>query len=200
MTEAPAAHTKAEWRRRYRSHRLKHLPAAEPGLQQAALGLAAHLDGEQRLGIYWPLAGEADLRPLAEHPSLQQRLALPRVAEGQLRYRPWQLGDALSPDDTRIPAPAQGPDLEARALGLLLAPALAFDAAGIRLGYGGGWFDRLRCDPHWGSIPALAVLPAACLVPALPRDAWDVPFPGWLDERGIHWLQAVESSASSSRH
>jgi 5-formyltetrahydrofolate cyclo-ligase len=191
MTETPAAKGKAEWRRRYRRRRLEHLPGAEPGLLQAALGLADQLDGEQRLGIYWPLAGEANLRPLAEHPSLRQRLALPRVAEGTLRYRAWQLGDALSPDDTQIPAPAQGPDLEARALGLLLAPALAFDAAGIRLGYGGGWFDRLRSDPLWGAVPALAVLPAACLVAALPREWWDVPFPGWLDEQGIHWLQAV---------
>jgi 5-formyltetrahydrofolate cyclo-ligase len=191
MTEAPAANGKAQWRRRYRRHRLAHLPAAESGLQQAAMVLADQLEGEQRLGIYWPLAGEADLRPLAEHPSLRQRLALPRVAEGQLRYRAWQLGDALNPDDTRIPAPAQGPDLEAQALGLLLAPALAFDTAGIRLGYGGGWFDRLRSDPLWGAVPALAVLPAACLVQQLPRDPWDVPFSGWLDEQGMHWLQAV---------
>jgi 5-formyltetrahydrofolate cyclo-ligase len=76
-------------------------------------------------------------------------------------------------------------------LGLLLAPALAFDQRGFRLGYGGGWFDRLRSDPRWGAIPALAVLPAACLAATLPVDTWDVPFQGWLDEQGIHWLQAV---------
>ena len=38
---------------------------------------------------------------------------------------------------------------------------------------------------------ALAVLPAGCVVPALPRDRWDVPFHGWMDEQGLHWLQAV---------
>ena len=72
------------------------------------------------------------------------------------------------------------------ALGLLLVPALAMDRRGIRLGYGGGWYDRLRAEPAWRTVPALAVLPAACVVEALPRDGWDVPFAGWLDERGLH--------------
>jgi uncharacterized membrane protein YdfJ with MMPL/SSD domain len=51
--------------------------------------------------------------------------------------------------------------------------------------------DRLRSDPAWRAIPALAVLPAGCLMKRLPRDPWDVPFNGWLDEKGLHWLQAV---------
>jgi 5-formyltetrahydrofolate cyclo-ligase len=183
--------TKAKLRQLYRELRLQHLPAAEAGMQAAALALAEHRQDEQRLGLYWPLNGEADLRQLAEHPGLRDHLALPRVAGGHLRYRQWQPGAALSPDDTGIPAPEHGPDLEASALGLLLAPALAFDQRGFRLGYGGGWFDRLRSDPQWQAIPALTVLPAACLVAELPREPWDVPFAGWLDEQGIHWLQAV---------
>jgi 5-formyltetrahydrofolate cyclo-ligase len=58
------------------------------------------------------------------------------------------------------------------------------DQRGIRLGSGGGWYDRLRADPAWRQVPALAVLPAACLAPSLPADPWDVPFNGWLDETG----------------
>jgi 5-formyltetrahydrofolate cyclo-ligase len=191
MKPDATGNAKAELRRLYRNRRLKDLPAAEAGLQQAAIDLAERLERRQQLGLYWPLPGEADLRHLADHPALSDRLALPCVADGRLRYRHWQPGTALSVDETGIPAPPQGPDLEASALGLLLAPALAFDQNGIRLGYGGGWFDRLRSDPLWGAIPALAVLPAACLAEALPRDSWDVPFQGWLDERGLHWLQAV---------
>lgn len=72
-------------------------------------------------------------------------------------------------------------------MALLLVPALAIDRSGIRLGSGGGWYDRLRADPHWRTVPALAVLPAACVSPTpLPRDPWDVPFDGWLDETGWH--------------
>ena len=85
--------------------------------------------------------------------------------------------------------------LPAAAMGLLEAaqrelPALASDPSGIRLGSGGGWYDRLRADPAWRDRPALAVLPAACVsATALPRDPWDVPFDGWLDEQGLHRLR-----------
>ncbi|MFN5162901.1 MAG: 5-formyltetrahydrofolate cyclo-ligase, partial [Cyanobacteriota bacterium] len=78
--------------------------------------------------------------------------------------------------------------LAAPDLGLLLVPALAIDRRGIRLGYGGGWYDRLRADPAWRAVPALVVLPAACVVEALPSDPWDVPFDGWIDESGLHWI------------
>jgi 5-formyltetrahydrofolate cyclo-ligase len=71
---------------------------------------------------------------------------------------------------------------------LLLVPALACDASGIRLGYGGGWYDRLRAEPAWAQVPAVAVLPRGCRVERLPRDPWDVPLQGWLDEDGLAWL------------
>jgi 5-formyltetrahydrofolate cyclo-ligase len=159
--------------------------------QVAAQHLPPLLCGKQRLGLYWPLPGEADLRGLGERPELAERLALPRVEGGALRYRAWRSGDLLSNDATRIPAPDEGSDLPAAALGLLLAPALASDRRGIRLGYGGGWFDRLRSDPLWAGVPALAVLPAGCVVDELPCDSWDLPFNGWLDEQGLHWLHPV---------
>lgn len=82
--------------------------------------------------------------------------------------------------------------LPAEALGLLLVPALALDRRGFRLGYGGGWFDRLRADPSWRSVPALIVAPFSCVVERLPVEPWDVPFDGWLSEKGIEWLQPVE--------
>jgi len=39
-------------------------------------------------------------------------------------------------------------------------------------------------------VPALVVLPAACVCDRLPADPWDVPFDGWLDEQGCHWISA----------
>lgn len=99
-----------------------------------------------------------------------------------------------APLPSSLPAPGASPPggsvalLAPEALGLLLVPALAIDQAGIRLGSGGGWYDRLRADPAWRAVPALAVLPAACVCHRLPRDPWDVPFCGWLDERGVTWL------------
>ena len=138
---------------------------------------------DQAIGIYWPLAGEIDLRPLRA--SLHHSLALP-VADGSgnLSYKPWQQAP-LQHDGCGIPAPAEGDALGPDQLGLLLVPALAVDGTGIRLGYGGGYYDRLRADPAWAAVPAWVVLPSACVTTEpLPRDPWDVPFTGWITEQG----------------
>jgi 5-formyltetrahydrofolate cyclo-ligase len=146
--------------------------------------------GPSRLGLYWPLGHEPDWRPLLEGwpEALRQRLALPvvRCESGveRLTYGAWHPADPLLADSCGIPAPVAAAPLQAHQLALLLVPALAIDQRGIRLGSGGGWYDRLRADPAWRQVPALAVLPAACLAPSLPADPWDVPFTGWLDETG----------------
>jgi 5-formyltetrahydrofolate cyclo-ligase len=192
MAGRPPHTSKPELRQQFKQQRRLLLPAAEAGLQHnASCALPALLSSGGRLGLYWPLPGEADLRGLAERPELRGRLALPRVNDGALHYLPWRPGEALMADATGIPAPSGAEPLQPEQMAVLLAPALAFDERGIRLGYGGGWFDRLRGQPGWRRVPALAVLPAGCLVPQLPSEPWDVPFDGWLDELGLHWLQAV---------
>jgi 5-formyltetrahydrofolate cyclo-ligase len=191
---------KAALRRHYRAVRRSSLSGITSALKQAALrDLPPLLDTPGRLGLYWPLQGEPDLDPFAAGGLAEQlgdRLALPAVvplesgSAQSLVYLPWRRGMALLPDACGIPAPAGQEPQPPQSLALLLVPALAIDSHGIRLGSGGGWYDRLRSDPAWRAVPALAVLPAACLTPALPRDPWDVPFDGWLDETGLHWIEA----------
>ena len=97
-------------------------------------------------------------------------MALP-VADGcgGLLYRSWV--SPRQPDGCGIPAPAAGDALKPDQLVLLLVPALAVDT-GIRLGYGGGYYDRLRADPAWPlfqpglSCPQPALRPRRC--PASP--------------------------------
>ena len=74
---------------------------------------------------------------------------------------------------------------EARTTWLLFVPALAVDKTGIRLGYGGGYYDRLRSRQDWTNVPAWVVLPETCVSKELlPRDPWDIPFSGWISEQG----------------
>ena len=135
------------------------------------------------LGLYWPLNGEVDLRSIRL--AIPNEIALPFADGcGGLHYRHWT-DTPLEADGCGILAPNVGPPLDADQLSLLLVPALAIDHCGIRLGYGGGYYDRLRADPTWASVPAWVVLPSACIsTEHLPRDAWDVPFTGWITEHG----------------
>ncbi|MEB3335585.1 MAG: 5-formyltetrahydrofolate cyclo-ligase [Cyanobacteriota bacterium] len=184
--------TKADLRRRFRPQRRQALAQAPGALATAAAALVPTLLAPPlRLGLYWPVGAEPDLRPLAERLPAPWRphLALPAIRGDRLLYLPWRPGDPLAPDGVGIPAPLGDRGLEPSRLGLLLVPALAVDHGGVRLGSGGGWYDRLRAEPPWRALPALVVVPAACVVPRLPRDPWDVPFQGWLQESGVHWAR-----------
>jgi len=57
---------------------------------------------------------------------------------------------------------------------LLLAPALAADAQGHRLGRGGGYFDRFLAT-HLNIFSIIVILDEQ-LVPILPVDPWDATF------------------------
>jgi 5-formyltetrahydrofolate cyclo-ligase len=102
------------------------------------------------LGVYWPLRGEADLS-LAYAELAQQgvRLALPVVLarDAALGFADWQPGEAMVKDAMGVAVPA---DLRMVALPpALLVPCLGFNAAGYRLGYGGGYYDRtLEQEPR----------------------------------------------------
>lgn len=187
--------SKRSLRAHYRVLRRQQRSALQQGLDQltgsdleALLAQrAGHAPAGGHVGLCWPLADEPDLRPWLQ--DLDQPLALPAVDGGRLLYRPWQPGGPLHPDACGIPAPlAAGMPLQPQQMALLLVPALAVDCRGVRLGYGGGWYDRLRADPAWRRVPALVVLPAACVCALLPDDPWDVRFDGWLDEQGWHWI------------
>lgn len=202
----PAEHPgggKEELRRYFRQQRRLGVAAAPGAIAAAAAALVPSLLApSQWLGLYWPIGHEPDLCPLAETlPSpWRHQLALPAIRGERLLYLPWQPGDSMEPDGVGIPSPLGDAGLAPEQLGLLLVPSLAVDLQGVRLGSGGGWYDRLRADPRWRAVPAMAVLPALCVTPALPRDPWDVPLAGWLDERGLHRVAGGVATLNAGAH
>ena len=106
----------------------------------------------------------------------------PRVEQTDLVYyeaTPSELvGGGFGVREPRNGLPALPP---ARPGVLYLVPGMAFDPRGTRLGSGAGHYDRtLRGLPG----TRIGVIPAACLVERLPRDAWDVAMHAIVTENG----------------
>lgn len=125
-----------------------------------------------RLGVFWPIRGEPDLRPWYEQ--LQQRgveLALPVVVarDAALQYAHWQPGQPLGTDrfGVAIPDPPEWLDLPPA----LLVPCVGFNRAGFRLGYGGGFYDRTLAVSQ---RPRTLGVAFACQLAEFEADAHDV--------------------------
>jgi 5-formyltetrahydrofolate cyclo-ligase len=121
------------------------------------------------------MRGEIDVLPvlsvLAER---GQVTALPAVVDRKapLVFRRWVPGDALEDGlyGTRHPLA----EAEAVRPVLLLVPLLAFDRKGVRLGYGGGFYDRtLAALRAVGPVVAVGVAYAGQEVDALPAEPHD---------------------------
>jgi 5-formyltetrahydrofolate cyclo-ligase len=95
------------------------------------------------VGVYWPLAGEPDLRAAyGELAKAGVQLALPVVMEraAPLAFVEWTPGEPMIPDEMGVQVPA---DLRFIARPpALLVPCLGFNQENYRLGYGGGYYDR----------------------------------------------------------
>jgi len=149
-----------------------------------------HVKGKY-IGIYWPLTSEVDIRFIKEINNL--KVALPSSSKNKgISYYHWS-NNQLEPDSNRILAPTGENAIHPNHISIIFVPALAIDQEGYRLGYGGGYFDRLREKDLWFSIPSFVVISSNCISKEpLPRDKWDLPFNGWISEKGLHQIEATK--------
>lgn len=164
---------------------------------QAIARLLGKTDPAAAIAAYWPLAEEFDLRPaLLVLVARGQHVGLP-VVEGRgqpLSFRRWTPGMTMEPGAFGVPVPPpQAPALEPD---VVIAPLLAFDAEGYRLGYGGGYYDltlaalrRRRPDLQAG---ALAYQVQARQ--ALPRDRFDQRLDWVVTEDAVHRFTALPAA------
>jgi len=134
------------------------------------------------IAIYWPLKNEVDIRSLKE----KIPLALPRCKDKkELLFYPWD-DNPLTKDSEGIPSPNNSFSLSHKEISMILVPCLSVDKNLIRLGYGGGYFDKLRSNKSWSDVPCIGVLTSNCLsTNPLARAEWDIPLSGFITEKEI---------------
>ena len=134
------------------------------------------------IGIYWPLNNEVDIRSLNDKYSL----ALPRCEKNkELLFCDWD-GQNLTKDSEGILSPNSSQKLSYKDISMIFIPCLSVDKNLTRLGYGGGYFDRLRGDKNWRAIQCIGVLTSNCVSHDLLTKAdWDIPLSGFITEKEI---------------
>ncbi|HSW08204.1 5-formyltetrahydrofolate cyclo-ligase [Aquabacterium sp.] len=143
---------------------------------------------ERTIGAYWPIKGEFDALPALFRWSEAEgvrRIGLPVINREtkQLRFHVWYPGCPMEEDAFGIPKPKDTESFEPK---LLLVPCVGFGPKGVRLGYGGGFYDR--------TLAALTPRPYTVgvgyshgFIPWLEGEAHDVPLDAMLTDDGVAW-------------
>lgn len=143
------------------------------------------------IGAYWPIHGEFDPLPALNRwqelaPAGQTRhIALPVTHKEtkQLTFHAWYPGCAMEKDAYEIPKPKDTQQLTPT---LLLIPCLGYGPKGMRLGYGGGFYDRtlaaLSPQPY-----TVGLAYSIGFAPDLTPESYDIPLMSILTEKGIEW-------------
>ena len=136
---------------------------------------------------FWPMGDEIDIRPLLD--ALYRRghvIALPETPpRGQpLVFRAWRPGMTMVAERFGT----QRPTGEVVTPDVLFVPLLAFDRAGRRLGYGGGFYDRTL--PGLPRARAIGCGYACQELDEVPADAYDARLAAIATEREFIFVES----------
>lgn len=166
------------------------------GLEQL---LARHPDGP--VLAFLPLPEEPPLTEALREHMAHRSLLLPVTQPGRrMLWTPWLDSTGFAPSGPGGLPEAVGPLSEApQDLGLVLVPALAVDAEGLRLGMGGGFYDAFLQSLAPGTPAAACVFAREVLPPgAVPGEPWDARLHLALTETGLVDLQGSAARAEST--
>ena len=152
-----------------------------------ANAVAVRLAHTEVVAAYLARDGEVDLAPLIN--TLWQQgtaVALPVLADGGMFFAAYDIDERLHGNRYGIPEPAQPRPVDPT---VVLAPLVAFDDRGQRLGMGGGYYDRyFRASP---TVRRIGIAHECQRVAALPAEPGDMPLDAVATERGWQMFAAA---------
>lgn len=102
-----------------------------------------------------------------------KRVAVPKIYGDEMKFIYLSDLSKVEKGYSGIPEPIEDGPVGDDPTALVLMPGLAFDRAGHRIGYGGGFYDKfLAAEPNH---PTLALCYTFQVVEEIPTDAYDVP-------------------------
>ena len=175
--------------RRAAKARRKAARAAHPDAARQAMTVfldTVPLATDEIVSAYRPIFSELDPTPLMEALHVRGiRLCVPVITgpARPLAFRVWTPGARMETGAFGAEIPADAPETTPT---LLVAPLLAFDRRLMRLGYGGGFYDRtlerLRAN---GAVRAYGYAYAEQEVNAVPREPTDQSLDGVVTPGGL---------------
>ncbi len=199
MASNPADPQRAALRKKLIAARL-----ALPDRLERAVGLQNALRvwliarSESSIGAYWPIKGEFDPLPALYRWSegapegVTRRIGLPVAdrATGSLRFHIWYPGCPMELDAYDISKPK---GTEEFAPQMLIVPCLGYGPGGVRLGYGGGFFERtlLSVEP---SPVTVGVSYTHGFLPMLRAGPAEVELDVMITEDGVMWERSAQGN------
>ncbi|UBF29650.1 5-formyltetrahydrofolate cyclo-ligase [Kovacikia minuta CCNUW1] len=164
--------------------------------REKSLQLCSHLQTASRFAeaktilAYFSIRQEPNLDSLF---ALPKTWGFPRCVGKSLIWHVWssQYSLPLQPGAYGILEPhPDAPMLEPDQVDLILVPAIACDLRGYRLGYGGGFYDRLFSSLEWENKPTVGIVFDFARLPSLPSDPWDQPLEAVCTETGFFFTSS----------
>ncbi|MBW4561940.1 MAG: 5-formyltetrahydrofolate cyclo-ligase [Mojavia pulchra JT2-VF2] len=151
-------------------------------LQNSAL-----LNQAKTILAYFSFRQEPDLSPLFT--DNKYCWGFPRCVGKSLVWHIWTPNDSVKIGAYGISEPLpNAPRLGPAEVDLILVPSVACDYQGYRLGYGGGYYDRLLNSPEWITKPTIGIVFNFAYLPQLPVQSWDKPLKAACTETGLTGL------------
>jgi 5-formyltetrahydrofolate cyclo-ligase len=151
---------------------------------------AFHLRAGQRVAVYASLPEELDTTPLID--LLQARgcrVYLPRIERRTGRMQFVRMSGRMRRNHLGIVEPEGTEIISPRWLSIVFAPLVGFDSHGMRLGMGGGFYDRTfafrRCRDAWRGPRLIGIAYELQRLPAIEPAPHDVRLDAVVTERGI---------------